>query len=293
MQGCNGRSAIRIAFAMPCRRGRPALAQNIASTRSPASDHHRPIFTAATTTARRRAAPGLRLARMIGHITYVGRRMMEKFGRHSARTDPVPFRRRFRDRVHLRQGRQVLGVLRREPYCSSPERSTTSTAAAHENNLAGPCRRARPVSRRIVHFDWRLRHQRARNRQGAPGQPLRRVLPEIDAPPARCVPADDARYSARGATSRHLRAPMNGREQDTCRAAPIPGDRLLGQAGSTVLDLGCGDGTLLKYLKETRNARGTESTLRRQRARLRAERSQRIRAIRAGTRGFDAGSFDW
>jgi methionine biosynthesis protein MetW len=63
---------------------------------------------------------------------------------------------------------------------------------------------------------------------------------------------------------------------------------------STVLDLGCGDGTLLKYLKETRNARGYGIDI--DDANVLACMQNGVNVIQSdlerGLAGFDAGSFD-
>ena len=63
---------------------------------------------------------------------------------------------------------------------------------------------------------------------------------------------------------------------------------------STVLDLGCGDGTLLKYLKETRNARGYGIDI--DDANVLACVKNGANVIQSdlerGLAGFDAGSFD-
>ena len=63
---------------------------------------------------------------------------------------------------------------------------------------------------------------------------------------------------------------------------------------STVLDLGCGDGTLLKYLKETRNARGYGIDI--DDANVLACVQNGVNVIQSdlerGLAGFDAGSFD-
>jgi len=66
------------------------------------------------------------------------------------------------------------------------------------------------------------------------------------------------------------------------------------RSDSTVLDLGCGDGTLLKYLKETRNARGYGIDI--ADANVLACVKNGVNVIQSdlerGLAGFDAGSFD-
>ena len=63
---------------------------------------------------------------------------------------------------------------------------------------------------------------------------------------------------------------------------------------STVLDLGCGDGTLLRYLNETRNARGYGIDI--ADANVLACVKNGVNVIKSdlerGLAGFDAGSFD-
>jgi len=63
---------------------------------------------------------------------------------------------------------------------------------------------------------------------------------------------------------------------------------------STVLDLGCGDGLLLKYLEQTRNARGYGIDI--ADANVLACVKNRVNVIQSdlerGLAGFDAGSFD-
>ncbi len=63
---------------------------------------------------------------------------------------------------------------------------------------------------------------------------------------------------------------------------------------STVLDLGCGDGLLLKYLEQTRNARGYGIDI--ADANVLACVKTRVNVIQSdlerGLAGFDAGSFD-
>ena len=64
---------------------------------------------------------------------------------------------------------------------------------------------------------------------------------------------------------------------------------------SAVLDLGCGDGVLLKYLRQTRNARGYGIDI--DDANVLACVKNGVNVIQSdlerGLAGFDAGSFDW
>ena len=88
---------------------------------------------------------------------------------------------------------------------------------------------------------------------------------------------------------------MNGREQDTL-SGRSDFQAIASWVGpdSTVLDLGCGDGTLLKYLKETRNARGYGIDI--DDANVLACVQNGVNVIQSdlerGLAGFDAGSFD-
>src|SRR5260221_14610111 len=88
---------------------------------------------------------------------------------------------------------------------------------------------------------------------------------------------------------------MNGREQDTLSGrSDFQAIASWVRPDSTVLDLGCGDGTLLKYLKETRNARGYGIDI--DDANVLACVKNGANVIQSdlerGLAGFDAGSFD-
>jgi len=88
---------------------------------------------------------------------------------------------------------------------------------------------------------------------------------------------------------------MNGREQDTLSGrSDFQAIAAWVRPDSTVLDLGCGDGTLLKYLNETRNARGYGIDI--DDANVLACVKNGVNVIQSdlerGLAGFDAGSFD-
>ena len=94
---------------------------------------------------------GLRIARMIGHITYLSDdAMMEKFGRTLRRSDArLRLRRRFRGRVlPAPPGRQVLRPTSTPtPTCASPRRSTTTTRRPiSAATCRRPSRARRPIS---------------------------------------------------------------------------------------------------------------------------------------------------
>lgn len=88
---------------------------------------------------------------------------------------------------------------------------------------------------------------------------------------------------------------MNGREQGALsERSDFQAIAAWVRPDSTVLDLGCGDGVLLKYLKETRNARGYGIDI--DDANVLACVKNGVNVIQSdlerGLAGFDAGSFD-
>jgi len=188
---------------------------------------------------------------MIGHITYLSDdAMMERFGRAlPLGLDPFHFDVDFEIGSYLRPpGRQVLGVLDATPTCFITGRSDYfDPAAAHEDNRPGRSPRARPGSRRVVTSDWRFAPSSAEeNRQGVLDNHCDVSYAEIDAPHGHdAFLLDDARYHAlvAGLLRRHLRAPMNGREQDTLSGrSDFQAIAAWVRPDSTVLDLGCATG---------------------------------------------------
>ena len=88
---------------------------------------------------------------------------------------------------------------------------------------------------------------------------------------------------------------MNGREQDALSGrSDFQAIAAWVRPDSTVLDLGCGDGLLLKYLRQTRNARGYGIDI--DDANVLACVRNGVNVIQSdlerGLAGFDAGSFD-
>jgi methionine biosynthesis protein MetW len=87
--------------------------------------------------------------------------------------------------------------------------------------------------------------------------------------------------------TRQIQAALSDRSDFQAIAAWVGPD-------STVLDLGCGDGTLLKYLRQTRNARGYGIDI--DDANVLACVKNGVNVIQSdlerGLAGFDAGSFD-
>jgi methionine biosynthesis protein MetW len=88
---------------------------------------------------------------------------------------------------------------------------------------------------------------------------------------------------------------MNGQEHDALSGrSDFQAIAAWVRPDSAVLDLGCGDGVLLKYLKETRNARGYGIEI--DDANVLACVTNGVNVIQSdlerGLAGFDAGSFD-
>jgi len=242
---------------------------------------------------------GLRLARMIGHITYLSDdAMMEKFGR-ALRADSIQF--------HFDVDFEIESYLRHQgdkfsEYFDADHaraRLFRPGSRARRRSVAGARRRTRPVSGGVVHLGLAFRAvARARDRQGAPRQPLRRVLRgDRRAARARCVPARRRTLPRACARlfRRRLRARMTGQEEGALSGrSDFQAIAAWVRPDSTVLDLGCGDGLLLKYLKQTRNARGYGIDI--ADANVLACVKNGVNVIQSdlerGLAGFDAGSFD-
>ena len=84
------------------------------------------------------------------------------------------------------------------------------------------------------------------------------------------------------------RVELNGRPDFEVFAARVRPD-------STVLDLGCGDGLLLKYLKQTRNVHGYGVEIADENVLACAKNGVNViqSDLERGLAGFDAGSFDY
>ena len=140
-----------------------------------------PISTTATSTrtARSRGA-GLRVARMIGHITYLSdEQMEEKFGRQLRDGLKLLVRARVPDRIlPAPSGREVRRVLRRQHLSAHHQgaRLFRSRRTRTGGDLARRCRARRlQVPRRLVHDRLALpAGALARDRQGAGRRPPRR-----------------------------------------------------------------------------------------------------------------------
>lgn len=95
-----------------------------------------------------------------------------------------------------------------------------------------------------------------------------------------------------------LRLPDAERELDIALAAARPDFAAIAEwikPGAKVLDLGCGDGSLLRYLRDTRNARGYGVEI--SDANILACFKNAVNVIQgdleSGLSGFDPGSFDY
>jgi homoserine O-acetyltransferase len=151
---------------------------------------------------------GLRIARMIGHITYLSDDVMnEKFGRaapggldlklgYSTQDDRVPDR-----ELPALPGRQVQRLLRRQhlPADHPRARLLRPGARLRRRPHAGPGARHGQVPAGQLHHRLALLAQAlARDRQGAARQPPRVSYAEIDAPHGHdAFLLDDARYHGR------------------------------------------------------------------------------------------------
>jgi len=269
---CNGRSAIRTAIrnAIVVAAAPKALGQNIAFNEVAApGDHHRPGFPRrGLLRARRGARRGLRLARMIGHITYLSDdAMMEKFGR-ALRGDAIQF--------HFDVDFEIESTCATRAT-SSPSISTPTPIADHagarlfrpgggrDDDLSKGCCGTRPVSGGVVHLGLAFRAvARERDRQGAPGQsvatcPTRRSTRRTGtmrscsttrATTRSCGPISTASSSV---YDRQEEGALSGRSDFRAIA-------LVDQADSTVLDLGCGRRTAAEILKQPATLAATEST---------------------------------
>ena len=224
---------------------------------------------------------GLRVARMIGHITYLSRRLdggqvrprscaTARLG-YSTQDDRVPDR-----ELPALPGRQVQRVLRRQHLPADHARARllrpggASTAATWRAAFApAPGKRFLIVS---FTTDWRFAPERSREIVKAlVDNRIDVSYAEIDAPHGHdAFLLDDARYHAllrayferMAAEARH----MSERRDLEVIAQLVP-------PGSRVLDLGCGDGELLAHLQRApRLQRLRHRDRRRQRAAVRAAR---------------------
>ena len=207
---------------------------------------------------------GLRVARMIGHITYLsGADMAEKFGR-ALRDREVGDEYRFHYDVEF----EVESYLRYQgDKFSEYFDANTYLLITRALDYFDPARvtggdlvaAMRPASAKFLlaafTTDWRFPPERvARDRRGAHRhRPRRLVRRDRRAARPRRLPARGSAVSP--ADAQLLRDDRRGGARMTLRAdlAQIA-DWIA--PGSRVLDLGCGDGTLLAYLRDAKGCRG-------------------------------------
>ncbi len=275
-------------------------------------DFHDGQFAAHGTLPRR----GLRVARMIGHITYLSDlQMEEKFGRQLRDGLKFSFAPEFQIESYLRyQGEKFAEYFDANTYLRITKAlDYFDPASATDANLASALAPAE-CKFLVAAFttDWRFpAGALARDREGAGRQAARRRLRrDRRAARARRVPARQSAVPRAGARvlrehrvrRRLLDVPLRrGGEAAASRSAtgrrsartsrPSPG----GSApGAQVLDLGCGDGSLLAYLMRERNVRGygieiaDEGVLASVRNGIDVLQSD----LESGLAGFDDASFD-
>jgi homoserine O-acetyltransferase len=223
-----------------------------------------------------RATPrrGLRVARMIGHITYLSDEQMEaKFGRQLRDGIKFSFAPEFQIESYLRyQGEKFADYYDANTYLRITKAlDYFDPASAYGGDLA------RSLSTATCEFlvaafttDWRFPAARSREIVKALVRNKRRVAyTEIVAPHGHdAFLLDDAHYHG------VVRAYFDRIATDIAPATPKPrrlsrSKRTNGVAradyatiaqwidsGARVLDLGCGDGSLLSYLRKARGATG-------------------------------------
>lgn len=236
-------------------------------------DFHDGHFAAFGTLPRR----GLRIARMVGHITYLSDlQMEEKFGRQLREGIRYSFAPEFQVESYLRyQGEKFA-----EYYDANTYLRITKALDYFDPALAAQGDLAKALSPAACKFlvvsfttDWRFPPSRSREIVKALVDRRRDVCyAEIDAPHGHDAflldnpqyhalvrayfdnVASDADYST-FRFGAEVRAKVEERHRQSHRAdfATIAGWIA---PGAQVLDLGCGDGSLLAYLMRERNAKG-------------------------------------
>ncbi len=230
---------------------------------------------------RARAIPrrGLTLARMIGHITYLsGEQMETKFGRQLREGLNYSFAPEFQIESYLRyQGDKFADYYDANTYLRITKAlDYFDPAAAHGGDLAASFAPIR-AGFLVVSFttDWRFPVERSRELVRAlVKRGVEVSSAEIDAPHGHdaflldnpqyhaVVGAYFARIAAELASAPPATrtAASRARRADAGAPAPVRADHaVIAQwvgEGARVLDLGCGDGSLLELLHARRNATG-------------------------------------
>ncbi|MBS0326657.1 MAG: homoserine O-acetyltransferase [Proteobacteria bacterium] len=265
---------------------------------------------------------GLRVARMIGHITYLSDAQMEvKFGRHLRDGLNYSFAPEFQIESYLRhQGEKFAEYFDANTYLRITKAlDYFDPAARHGGDLAAAFA---PATCRflVVSFttDWRFPVARSREIVKALVKSRRDVASvEIDAPHGHdAFLLDDPQYHAvvrawferiaatleGGPTAGPVRTARAPRAPSAAIAGTVPSAVRADWAtiggwvprGAQVLDLGCGDGGLLAYLAATRGTGGYGVEI---------DDAGVLAAVRNGTSvvqsdlerglaGFDDGAFD-
>ena len=261
-----------------------------------------------------RATPrrGLRVARMIGHITYLSDEQMEaKFGRQLRDGINFSFAPEFQIESYLRyQGEKFADYYDANTYLRITKAlDYFDPASAHGGDLA------RSLATATCEFlvaafttDWRFPAARSREIVKALVRNKRRLsYAEIVAPHGHdAFLLDDPHYHAvvrayfdriaaetEPSTPKPRRLSRSMQTNGVARADYATIAQWVGQ-GARVLDLGCGDGRLLAYLRTTRGATGYGIEI--ANAGVLASLENGIDVIQSdlerGLAGFDDASFD-
>jgi len=233
-------------------------------------DFHEGNFDAYATKPRR----GLRVARMIGHITYLSDEQMEaKFGRQLRDGLKFSFAPEFQIESYLRyQGEKFADYYDANTYLRITKAlDYFDPASAHGGNLAHALAEA-TCGFLVVAFttDWRFPAARSREIVRALVQNRRHVsYAEIVAPHGHdAFLLEDPQYHAtirayfdRIAAEIAPDAPRRARPQQPARLGGVTRADYATIASwidpkARVLDLGCGDGSLLAHLQAERHATG-------------------------------------
>jgi homoserine O-acetyltransferase len=185
---------------------------------------------------------GLRIARMIGHITYLSDDVMnQKFGRQLKADD-------------LRYSTQDI-EFQIESYLRYQGDKFSEYFDANTYLLI-TARHGQVPARELHHRLALLARAQSRDRQGAPRQPPQREL-RRDRRPARArrLPARRRALPRRGALVVRSHRGRTGDLEMTGADVQDPIARLVPE-GARVLDLGCGDGALLERLQRQRGCSG-------------------------------------
>ena len=275
-------------------------------------DFHGGHFAAAQTKPRR----GLRVARMIGHITYLSDEQMEtRFGRQLRDGLQFSFAPEFQIESYLRyQGEKFADYYDANTYLRITKALDYFDPALATGNSLAKAFEPATCKFLVVSFttDWRFPAARSREIVKALVDNKRDVsYAEIQAPHGHdAFLLDDEQYHAI-VRSYFERAARELKDYSTFRLGPeisraVTERVALGNRAdyaaiarwvpdkASVLDLGCGDGGLLAFLTRERNARGygVEITP----AGVRASISNSINVIQrdleGGLAGFEDNSFD-